>query len=327
MSATDDVARMLTLVPWLLERPGASLAEIATAFGVEVATIRRDLGALDFCGLPGLGGGDLFDVTTVGDRVVVQMADELKRPLKPTPSEALRLVLTVDAMADVAGEEVPALRSAVGKIRAALGIPRTTADVVADAGPLLASTLRDAIRDRVQVEIDYRARGAETATTRLVDPWALHVVDGTWYLQAFDHTRGGRRPVPRPRGAAARRGPPPPARGRPPPPPPPRYVAGPDDVEVVLVVEQGGRWLADAVVLDEQRERPDGRLELHLRTDAPAWLAQLVLMAGGQARVAQPAALRAEVVALARSARARYATSATEAAGAGPTGTDDHAAS
>jgi hypothetical protein len=130
VSAAGDVARMLTLVPWLLERPGASLTETAEQFGVDERTIRRDLGHLDFCGLPGLGGGDLFEVELVGDRIVVRMADELRRPLRPTPREALRLVLTVDAVAEALGDELPALRSAVAKVRDALGIPEVVADVL-----------------------------------------------------------------------------------------------------------------------------------------------------------------------------------------------------
>ena len=107
MSATDDVARMLTLVPWLLERPGASLAETAAAFGVDERTVRRDLlDHLDFCGLPGLGGGDLFTVDLSGDRIVVSMADELQRPVRPTPAEALQLVLGLNYQEECSLREI-----------------------------------------------------------------------------------------------------------------------------------------------------------------------------------------------------------------------------
>jgi proteasome accessory factor C len=310
MSATDDVARMLTLVPWLLERPGASLGEIAATFGVDERTIARDLGALDFCGLPGLGGGDLFDVSTVGDRVVVSMADELKRPLRPTPREALRLVLTVDAMAEVAGDELPALRSALVKIRAALGISERAADVVDASGHGLLATLRAAVRSAHQIELTYQGRNDTTPSTRTVDPWALHVVDGTFYLQGYDHGAQDRRVFKLDRIVTATRTDRAILQPRPDELPTPRYVPGPDHEPVELEVTPTGRWLIDAVVVDEVHDRPDGSARLLLRTDAPSFVARLVLMAGGQARVIAPTSRADEVRELAAAARARYTTSA-----------------
>jgi proteasome accessory factor C len=193
MSATRDVARMLTLIPWLLQRPGAAIAEAADAFGVGERQIRADLGHLDFCGLPGLGGGDLFDVTVIGDRVLVEMADELRRPLRPTPSEALRLVLAVDAVADALGPELPALASAVGKIREALGVPERVADVLEPDTIELADRLREALAAKRRVRITYQGRADSELRERDVDPWTLHVVDGRWYLDGHDHDAADRR--------------------------------------------------------------------------------------------------------------------------------------
>jgi proteasome accessory factor C len=306
VSATSDVARMLTLVPWLLERPGASLQEVAETFAVDVDTVRDDLAHLDFCGLPGLGGGDLFEVSTVADRVVVRMADELKRPLRPTPSEALRLVLTVDAVAEVLGDEVPALRSAVTKVRAALGVSEQTADVVEPTGPAVLGELRRAVTDGRRVSLTYQGRADDRPADRSVDPWALHVVDGSWYLQGWDHGAGDRRvfradrvvgievtddPVEVPAPAELE---------------PPRYVPGPDDLEVVLEVDAGGRWLQDAVTVDEVEDLDGGGARRVCRTDAPGWVARLVLMAGGQARVVAPEAVARPVRELAQRALDAY---------------------
>lgn len=307
MSATGDVARMLALVPWLLERPGASLAETAAAFGVDAATIERDLGHLDFCGLPGLGGGDLFDVSLVGERIVVQLADELKRPVRPTPSEALRLVLTLDAVVRVLGDELPALRAAVAKVHQALGVPDGAVEVVepAPTGPVLA--LRRALADDRRVRLRYRARGSEDARSREVDPLALHVLDGAWYLQAHDHGAGELRAfrldrvvdlevLDRPRTTEV-----------PADLPPPRYRPGPDDLEVVLDLAPGARWVADAVVADRTDAGDDGQVRLTFRTDRPAWVAELLVMAGGQARVVAPVELAARVRERASTALATYA--------------------
>ncbi|TVP71389.1 MAG: WYL domain-containing protein [Nitriliruptor sp.] len=292
MSAAADVARMLTMVPWLLERPGASLAEIAEAFGVSESRVRADLGHLDFCGLPGLGGGDLFEVGIVGDRVLLRMADELKRPLRPTPREALRLVVTVDAVAEALGEELPTLRSAVDRIRAALDIPERSADVLEPDGVRTLPLLRRAVREHRQVVLEYQGRADATPAPRVVDPWALHVLDGTWYLQGHDHGVGDRRVFRLDRVAAARLTDTEATVSAPSHLDPPRYVPGPDDVAVVLTLSPRGRWVQDAVTADEVVEQPDGGATLHLRTDALGFVAQLVLMAAGEAVVEEPGELR-----------------------------------
>ena len=300
MSAAHDVARMLTLVPWLLERPGASLAEMAAVFGVGQDTLREDLGHLDFCGLPGLGGGDLFEVTMVGDRVVLTMADELRRPVRPTAAEAFRLVVTVDAVAEALGDELPALRRAVDRIRTALRIPERSADVLEPEGVAALPLLRAAVRDGVEVVLTYQGRGDTQPTTRHVDPWALHVVDGTWYLQGHDRDAGDRRVFRLDRIATASRGPGPRSVDPPEELPAPRYVPGPDDLRVVIELSPRGRWVEEAVTADRLVEHDDGSAILELRTDAPRWIASLVVMAAGEAVVTSPRSLRDTVIELAR---------------------------
>lgn len=295
MSAAAAVNRMLTLLPWLLERPGASLAETAEAFGTDVATIRRDLGHLDLCGLPGLGGGDLFEIEIVGERILVRMADELSRPLRPTAREAYRLVLTLDAVAGALGDELPVLRSAVAKVRATLGIPEQRADVVDEHDLELLGAARRAVREARRVELTYQGRGDRSAQLRDVDAWALDVVDGVWYLQGFDHGAGGRRAFRLDRarslvvtetGIAT----PAPADL-----PPPRYVPGDDDLEVVLDLSSRARWVVDAVDVDELIDHDDGSARCRLRTDAPEWIARLVLTGAGDIEVVAPDGLRTRV--------------------------------
>jgi proteasome accessory factor C len=68
-----------------------------------------------------------------------------------------------------------------------------------------------------------------------------------------------------------------------------------------------GRWLLDAVDVDEVVETEDGGARVRLRTDAPAWIARLVLTAGGEAIVAAPDELRERVADLASEALRGYA--------------------
>lgn len=306
MSALDDVGRMLALVPWLLERPGASLTETADAFGATEQRIRKDLEHLDFCGLPGLGGGDLFDVSIVEDRVVVTMADELKRPMRPPPAEALRLVLTVDAVAEVLGDELPALTSAVAKVREALGVPEGVADVLEPSTTGAVAEVRRALKDGRRVHLDYQGRGDSAPRERRIDPWRVQVVDGTWYLQGYDHEAQDLRTFRLDRAAAVAVSDDPADVSAPADLPPPRYQPGPDAVEVQLAVSRGGRWLVEALDVDRIEEGPDGGATLHLTTDAPRHVARLVLMAAGEATVLEPAALIEAVRDVTAACVARY---------------------
>jgi proteasome accessory factor C len=81
--------------------------------------------------------------------------------------------------------------------------------------------------------------------------------------------------------------------------PPPRYAPAPDDLEVQIEVTPDGRWLEGAVLVDRLDDRDDGGAVLTLRTDAPQWIARLVLMAGGEARILAPDDLRDEVLRMA----------------------------
>lgn len=289
-----DVVRMLTLVPWLLQRPGASLEETALAFAVDRSTLRRELEHLDFCGLPGLGGGALFDVSIAGEQIFVRMADELRRPLRPTPVEALRLLLIARAVERAVGEDVPALNSAIEKLHAAFGIAVGSVEILdSGAGDDVMEARRAIAQDR-SLRFEYRGRGDVGPQARHVDPWALDLIEGAWYLHAFDRDAGAARIFRLERAARlvttdeAR------STVADDDLPLPRYEAAPDDLEVVLHLQQGAVWLLDALSVDATLE--EGSVTVaRLRTGDPEWLVRLLLMAGGAAQVIQPPAVRALV--------------------------------
>ncbi|WP_052667524.1 helix-turn-helix transcriptional regulator [Nitriliruptor alkaliphilus] len=307
MSALDDVGRMLALVPWLLARPGASLQEAAEAFGVSEQRIRTDLvDHLDFCGLPGLGGGALFDVAVVGERVVITMADELARPMRPTPAEALRLVLTVDAVAEVLGDELPALTSAAAKVRDALGVPERVADVLEPSTTSVVLEVRRALTEGRRLHLRYQGRGDDAPRDRTVDPWRVQVVSGDWYLQGHDQGADDLRTFRLDRVAEVTVSDDPVRVPAPADLPEPRYQPGEDDLAVTLAVTRAGRWLAEVLDVDRTEETSDGGALLHLTTDAPRHVARLVLVAGGAATVQTPEGLARAVRDLARSSAGRY---------------------
>ncbi|MEJ7796310.1 MAG: DeoR family transcriptional regulator, partial [Nocardioides sp.] len=60
--AREQVARLLTLVPYLHSRGQVRVDEAAEALGTTPEQVRRDLRVLFMCGLPGGYPDDLIDV-------------------------------------------------------------------------------------------------------------------------------------------------------------------------------------------------------------------------------------------------------------------------
>lgn len=305
--ASDDALGMLAFVPWVLAHPGATVIDAEATFGVPHGTIERWVGMLNFCGLPGLGGGALIEADIFGDEIAVRMADELKAPMRLTAAEALLLVLAGEAVLAALPDEAPALRSALDKVRATTGIGGEAAVHLAEEGAVWTAPLREAIDQDRQVTFRYHRRADEVEGDRTVDPWQLLVRDGHWYLQAYDVDRAAPRTFRLDRMVAVavsehtrtRR---PPAKGL----PEPAYEPGEADLRVELELAPGARWVAEAVEPTEIVELGEGRLRVVLHTPATAWLRRLLLSAGIGARVMEPPALADEVRDAARRAIARY---------------------
>ena len=124
--ARDQVNRLLALVPYLQSRGEISVDEAAREFGVPARTIRRDINVLLFCGLPGLGMGDLIEVdfeALEGDDIIrLSNADYLSRPLRLDSTEAAALMVALRALRDGSSpEERAVVDRALAKISTAAG--------------------------------------------------------------------------------------------------------------------------------------------------------------------------------------------------------------
>ena len=67
-NAIDQTRRMLSLVTYLRERPGARVEDVARAFGITEDELVSDLDVLPMCGTS-FRGGDLLDIDTDGERI------------------------------------------------------------------------------------------------------------------------------------------------------------------------------------------------------------------------------------------------------------------
>lgn len=312
MSAADDVKRLLVLVPWLLERPGSHVEELAEVFRTTGDQIRRDLAMLDFCGLPGLRGGDLFDVTVFNDRATIDLADELKRPLRPTAAEAVRLILLVDSVRVALDDAIGSLASASVKLRTMLSLPQAAFELIDETTPSHPlHDLRIAITENRQVTFTYLGRNDTTPKLRRVDPVSMHIFDGNWYLEAFDIDRGEGRIFHTDRIAEVHITTTPSA-SHDLSTLVPAYTPGSNDTTVTLHITKPGHWILDHLHVDELTEHDDGTITAVFTTNALPYIARLVLMARGSVTVAKPTKLRTLVKDTAETTLAQYNEQQTE---------------
>ena len=321
--AREQVSRLLALVPYLQSRQDVSLSEVAGDFGVAPDQIRRDLGVLWMCGLPGLTPDKMIDVDFEAiaddtDGVVrIDNADYLARPVRLGSSEASALIVALRALREGSPTaSVEVIDRALAKLEEATasGAEPPRVELHLSSGPAHrehATALRSAIGTDRQARLDYYVPTRDEATRRTVDPLELLVSDGHEYLDAWCHVAGARRlfrldrmyavevlDEPRqdhtdlaPRDLAAG-----------------IFAPGPDDLEAVVHLERAARWVADYYPVESVEELGDGRLAVRLLVGDPRWLERLALRVAPAMTVVEPAALRERVRHAARATLDLYGT-------------------
>jgi proteasome accessory factor C len=319
--ARDQVARLLALVPYIQARREVSLEQAATDFGVQPAQIVKDLNVLWFCGLPGLGMGDLIDVdmdALEGDGVIrVSNADYLSRPLRLDSSEASALIVALRALREGSDDDVrPIVDRTLGKLEAAAGDGAALAAQVDIRLPEqqrrvdeLRTRLTRAVDERRQVRLDYYVPTRDESTERVVDPLRVVTADGNTYLDAWCTLAEDQRLFRLDRISSAEvltsavqdhAG------------LQPRDLAdgifqpSGEDLLVTLRLDPTARWVAEYYPVEDTRNVRGGGLTVRLRVGDPAWLTRLMLRLGASAEVVDPPELAETVRRVAGEALSHY---------------------
>lgn len=297
-SATSRVARLLTMVPWLLHRQGIDLASAAAELGVSEAQVVEDLQVLFVCGLPGHYPDDLIEASWEDGRVFVGNADAIARPLRLGRDEALALIVALRALAATPGlAERDAIDRTLAKLETAAGDATGSADQVrVDLDPPvdaeLAARVRTGLTEQRRLHLRYTSASRDETTERDVDPVRVLSVDGRWYLEGWCHRAQDIRlfrldriehvdllDVP----------------ATPPEELPHRsvgsgvYTPDPQDLLVTLDLAPRSAWVAEQIPAEQVEPRDDGSVHMVLRVADPRWLHRLVLREGGGVRVVEPA--------------------------------------
>lgn len=328
--ARDQVARLLTLVPFLHHRDGVRLDDAAQLLGTSSDQVLRDLKVLFMCGLPGGLPGDLIDVdldaiqTEQGSAITegvirVENADYLQRPLRLSATEASAIIVALRMLRDTSTGETRAL---VGRVLEKLeGAVATTAAAHVDVTPSprdveqvaiadRARELNDAVAAGKQVRLTYYVPSRDEESDRVVDPRGV-VSHGVFtYLDAWCHRAEGERLFRLDRitklevlDAEVATDP-----------QPPRDlssglftdVEGPDDVVVTLRLAPEARWATEYYPVKDVRIDPDGTAEVDLVVVDRTWLTRLLMRLAPYAEVVRPAGITEVFIARAQETLSLY---------------------
>ncbi|HWU20824.1 MAG TPA: WYL domain-containing protein [Nocardioides sp.] len=322
--ARDQVARLLTLVPFLQTRDKVRLAEAAELLGSTPEAVLSDLRVLFMCGLPGGLPDDLIDVdldaissesgAALADGVIrIDNADYLSRPMRLSPTEASAVIVALHTLRDGSPADVRTLVDRVlTKLEAAASVRPVVATHPGEAAQVaLSARLQQAADDGVQVRIRYHVPARDEVSERVVDPFGVSTSGRFSYLDAWCHLAEGDRlfrldridsaevldtPIQAPRRA------------------PRELTEGPFDdspergTVVTLRLAPQARWATDYYPMREVREQPDGGLEADLVVADPRWLIRLLLRLAPHARVLDPSEFATDLTVRARETLALYAS-------------------
>ncbi|WP_217214439.1 YafY family protein [Streptomyces sp. AC550_RSS872] len=312
VNAIDQTRRMLSLVTYLRERPGARVEDVARAFGISEDELVSDLDVLPMCGTS-FRGGDLLDIDTDGERIWWHNPDDVAEPLRLAADEATALLVAARAVSTLPGlreSDRQALLRATAKVEAAAGeaagaSSRLSVTFEAEGGVF--ADVDRAISERRRLWIRYYSPARDEVTEREIDPIRLVSVGHT-YVEAWCRRSEARRTFRLDRVAEIK------ILDEPSAPPEVELrdlseglvQPAAEDPEVVVEVGPGGRWVAEYYPHDSADELADGGLRITLRTPDPASLRRLALRLGRDGRIVSPTELADSARQAAREALAAY---------------------
>jgi proteasome accessory factor C len=305
------LTRILAMLPWVIAHPGVAVDEVCDRFGYTRKQLLEDLDLVFVCGLPGYGPGDLMVAYVEDDRVVVDTADYFAGAPRLSAAESVALLASgLAVLGSGAGSET--LARAVAKLSHSLlpDEPELFTVDIAGAEPEFASALRTAAAEGRVVEIVYTTLSRNDTTTRSIEPWVVFTSLGNWYTSGYcrlaEAERVFRLDRIRALSATDERFVPPAS----PPTPEVRYVPGDDDVECVITLKRGGRWVAEYYPLQVIEDTGDD-LTVRFSASDPAVAAGLLLRLGGDGILMEGDRVGATLAGLRSRVLARYGISTT----------------
>ncbi|MBN9606801.1 MAG: WYL domain-containing protein [Actinomycetales bacterium] len=197
LQARDKLAFLLSLVPWLMDRDGATVDEAAAHFGVTPDAIREAVELIAVSGIPGdhaaYQHGDLFDIDWEAfeehGRIVLTNLVAIDDSPRFSAREAAALIAGLQYLSALPeNADRAAIASLMAKLsRGSSGAPAPVAVAEQSTDATLA-VIREAVERGLQVELGYLNSRGEYERRR-VDPLRVESLDVDWYLRGWCHLR------------------------------------------------------------------------------------------------------------------------------------------
>ena len=311
-SSSDQLGRLLALVPWLRAHPGVTYEAAAAHFGVNVDRLQKDL-ELAVC--TEFGSNLLtLDINAWGKTIQVRDPQGIATPLRFTEAEAFSLLIGLNLLLQLPGpHDVTAVASVGDKLRAAVGetanlTGKLTFDSTASDGPVATDAerelLEEALAKGAAVQLTYLSTSRDQVSTRVVDPMGLLATEGATYLQGWCREAAAVRlfrldriqslvslnePAVVPEGAG-----------------PLLDAIDPDGEVAVFELAPSISWWADQVPNEATVPSTGNTLLVQLRISSDQWAIRTALSFGGRLKVLAPEHLAQAVRDEARAALASY---------------------
>jgi proteasome accessory factor C len=314
--ARDKLAFLLSLVPWLMDHDGASVAEAAEHFGVSPQQIRDAVELIAVSGVPGdtdsYQHGDLFDINWDAfeerDEIVLTNLVAIDDSPRFSAREATALIAGLQYLSSLPENAGSAtLASLTAKLSRGASAEPSQVGVEEVEGDATLALIRDSVARGVQLELDY-LDSAGHRERRRVDPLRVESFDEDWYLRGWCHLREAVRtfrldrisnavitdaPIEH-RADEVRL-------------PDRLFEASPDDLEVTIEVAPAAMpLLVDYIPDGAVSTQVDGRIRTTLRVSHFHGLKRLIASMPGVATVVSPPAARAAVAEWAAAGASRY---------------------
>lgn len=189
MKSSEQLRRMVQLIPFLVANPGVSVDHTAEVFATTPATILADLSVIQFVGLPGGYADDLIDIdldyVRASGEIYISNAEVLATPMTLTQDQATSLSVALMGLVELGDQ---AAGTALAKITAACGGAGEQVSVELASGDAeVRRTLMTACEQRRQVRIQHLTRNGLNEV--IVEPARLRTDAGQLYLDGWSHQR------------------------------------------------------------------------------------------------------------------------------------------
>lgn len=309
-SASERVAGLLIILPWLMKRKRVRLSDVAKQFRMNEEDLVADLQMAAVCGVPPYTPDALVDVFIDDGWVIAEIPKLFSRPLRLTSAEMYAIIAMVEAAQRLPGAASrTALASAVTKLKRLAPDP-DDAPVMIDLpkDPLL-EELQHAQKESLELRIAHFNPSRSEASMRTIRVAKIFSERGHWYVLADDEKSGAMRNFRVDRiqsivrtgkvfdqADVARR-----AEGE-----TDREWFGSELELVTLRVRDDAAWIAEAYPTVKRSKNRDGSIDVSLRITSEHWLSRLLLRGGRNVEVLEPSKYKGLQAATAAAVRAKY---------------------